>query len=166
MDLLPCPFCSETTKLEVDYDDGPQNPFPGHRVLCRTCGGTGPAADARSDDVSCEQAIANWNRRPTSTLTGVITMDEAAVGVSSGTGMALPDARTVSDRRIAEWRAAGVAMIDGDKMGGKWTGDAGDDLAQAREKRDLAGLPSIETAAEPDGVSMDFDLGGDKSRKK
>jgi Lar family restriction alleviation protein len=112
MALLPCPFCGETTELGVEYDDGPQNPFPGYRVICRTCGGIGPADDARSDNVSREQAIANWNRRPTSTLQGSASwlrrqvegqVDELAQARAKREGDGLPTITTTKD-------AGGVGM--------------------------------------------------------
>jgi Lar family restriction alleviation protein len=177
--LEHCPFCGgkdirrQSRILGAGYSHSPQiGPrLATHWIRCAVCSADGPEAE------DLTQAVANWNRRPTSTLTGVITMDQAAVGVSSGTGMALPSSG--SNAKI-DWPQPTVSlaslagsdprstMIDRTKLVGVRTvfADQPDDLSQAREKRDLAGLPSLSTTAEPDGLSMDFDLGGGKPRKR
>lgn len=132
MDLLPCPFCGEMSKLTVL--DAAVDIDPAFTVICDECQAGGPIDDTR------EQAVANWNRRPTSTL-AIDGPPTGALGAWARQLKADPSYPQLSD------------------------GDV-DELSRARERRDLAGLPSLTTAAEADGLSMDFDLGGDKPRKR
>lgn len=126
-----CPFCGETTSLSV-RDVGDEL----HIAMAGVCGGC--LAAGPPDDTE-EQAIANWNRRPTSTLPVAphLTIPVELVGYDV-------------DKGVATWRHPGPAP---------------DDLAAAREKRDLAGLPSLNVTTEPDGLSMDFDLGGEPKKR-
>lgn len=61
-DLAPCPFCGETKEFTVVGD---WLGWPVAFVVCGTCHTRGPSGE------SPDQARANWNRRPTSTLGGI-----------------------------------------------------------------------------------------------
>lgn len=148
MPLEPCPFCGEAEKLE-DMIVAPGAPA-GWAIRCPTCFTVGPFAEHRG------QAIANWNRRPTSTLTiNGRPVAEVAAAIDamppSGRGETLDS--TPGNHTV---RYVG-AMPDG---------QFADDVARAREKRELAGLPSVDTHADDTGLSMDFDLGGPPPKGK
>jgi Lar family restriction alleviation protein len=55
VDLKPCPFCKETTRVNVRRDDS-RHPWP-LAVACDFCGATGP------ENCFSDLAIAAWNRR-------------------------------------------------------------------------------------------------------
>jgi len=142
MDLLGCPFCGETTKLHAAHAEDDE---PGRvvYVVCGICGSNGPWADSRT------QAIANWNRRPASTLAAGAQLIPGHTGEIHFTDGSPPLTGAIA----AHW-AIPVRM----------TGE--DDLSKARDKRDAAGLPSVDTHIEIDGLAMDFDLGGPPKGKR
>jgi len=139
-EFLNCPFCGETKSFEVFAVFSSSQP-DGLRVECGTCGAQGPTGEDR------DQAIANWNRRPTSTLTG----DGPYPGVRLKTDSSLAE----DEFAIESGGKRTLFNLDGSRKV-----PATDELAQARERRELAGLPSVNVTAEPDGIAMDFDLGG------
>jgi len=215
-ELLHCPFCGETARLRVaDLQiDARGEDFA---VYCECCETQGPI------DRTPDQAIANWNRRPASTLADACPIgnfdemdgtwdgvgDQRTVwwnrGVVDGlrtaqrvvaaaidsptdttvealqrsiehherqarstlayevnTGAAL--ASTDHHARLDWQRFPGIASAAVDNSHAPIVEAPSDELAQAREKRELSGLPTLETTVDDTGVSMDFDLGGPKKR--
>lgn len=52
-ELLPCPFCGESSDLEVDNSDTNRSTW----VICHGCGARGAIM------LSYEQAVKEWNTR-------------------------------------------------------------------------------------------------------
>lgn len=52
-ELLPCPFCGESSDLEVDNSDHNRSTW----VICHGCGARGAIM------LSYEQAVKEWNTR-------------------------------------------------------------------------------------------------------
>ncbi len=55
LNLLPCPYCSESAQLKPIR---PELTGPWHVIKCMSCGATGPIAKSVPD------AAAKYNRRP------------------------------------------------------------------------------------------------------
>lgn len=162
-DLESCPFCGEATKIEVL--DVAVDIQPTFAVTCDECQASGPIDDTR------DQAIANWNRRPASTLAyetrsgGQLPITGHNVDARGWFGTEKPGDRPLDDLVPPTSHATkGQMAVGPDRSPVPLR--VHDDISAARERRELAGLPSISTTAEPDGLSMDFDLGGDKPRKR
>ena|GEM_PF-6319207 len=194
MDFASCPFCGEAKDFTVVGD---WKGWPLAYVVCGTCHAHGPDGESR------EQAIANWNRRPTSTLPNACPIGN--FDDMDGTWDGADDQRTVwfhrgvvdglrTAKRVAEENGCAPAAEALQKSiehhekqatstlgtggAGGWVAGCGgsvvgvnvdapiDDLAVARERRELAGLPSVSVEIGDGGLSMDFDLGGPGKPKR